>query len=94
MRHYKGKTPKSEWSFERGLFQIPYGLINEVELRIAKVLGLKSVSKRGGSFDYRMYGYKEATKTEWDKITAIFAEYGVTDVWGFGDISIVYKCKM
>lgn len=66
------------FSFKRGFSQLQYKDVGAVRKRIMEALNLKT---RAG-WKFRYDGTIEPRVTEAEAIESIFAEYGITDVWG------------
>jgi hypothetical protein len=74
----KENIEKRDFSFEKGYYHVRVCDAKECRRRITEALGLK----HRVSFLHRLRGKVEPTVSEAAKIESIFAEYGVTDVWG------------
>jgi hypothetical protein len=68
----------AKYAFMRGWNQVPKSKMNEVREAIMIQLNLASFS----TFYSRLKGIPEPTMSEGEKICEVFAEYGITDVWG------------
>ena len=69
---------KNEFSFEKGWMQARQHDVSQIRQKIMRVF---EITTRQGFRD-RLYGrifYKDIEKAA---VEAIFAEYGITDVWG------------
>ncbi|MGM9763334.1 MAG: hypothetical protein ACI3ZQ_04880 [Candidatus Cryptobacteroides sp.] len=66
------------FSFKKGWVQLRSKDQPKVRTKIINALGLKCVA----SFYPRLNGAYEPRVTEAKAIETIFAEYGITDVWG------------
>lgn len=71
-------TTKNKFSFRKGWKQLKQMDLVPVRTRIIEALNLKYVS----SFYPRLNGESEPKMSEAQAIEAIFAEYGITDIWG------------
>lgn len=71
-------TDLQKYSFRRGMNQVPMGKVQEVRLKIMDVLGIKTRA----AYHYRLQGKIIPLVNEYDAITEIFHEYGITDIWG------------
>lgn len=69
---------KQSFSFNRGYQQLPASKLKEARMRIMEALGLAT----DPSFYRRLRGNSEPKVSEARAIEAIFAEYGITDIWG------------
>jgi len=68
----------SNFSFKKGWNQLKNGQTKEVKSKIIKALDLKFTT----SFYPRLNGEVEPKLGEAKAIEAVFAEYGITDIWG------------
>lgn len=66
------------FSFKKGWNQLPNGVLEEARAKIMEALDLKVVT----SFYPRLAGKVEPRLSEARAIESIFAEYGITDIWG------------
>lgn len=73
---YKVKMEK--YSFKKGFDQVKQKDIPEVKKKIMEALNLNFRS----SWKARLDGKVEPRVSEAKKIEEIFAEYGITDIWG------------
>ncbi len=71
-------TTNDSFSFKKGWNQLPVSKVAEVREKIMKVLNLKCQT----SFYPRLNGDYEPKISEARAIEAIFAEYGIREVWG------------
>jgi hypothetical protein len=69
---------KKSFSFKRGWDKLQKKDVKIVREEIIKVLKLEHRQ----NFYPRLYGSVEPKISEYEAIEAIFAKYGVTDVWG------------
>ncbi len=67
-----------KYSFKRGFDQVKQKDVPEVKEKIMKALNLNFRS----SWKARLDGNVEPKVSEAEKIEGIFAEYGITDIWG------------
>ena len=68
----------SKYSFRNGWSQVKQGDARAVKSKVMEVLG---VNTRAG-FHVRLNGMIEPKISEYNDIERVFAEYGITDVWG------------
>ena len=66
-------------SFRRGWLQVRMMDSEVVKADIMNALGVISEP----TWKQRLYGYVQPRKSEAERIVAVFAKYGITDVWGF-----------
>jgi hypothetical protein len=71
-------TKPTEFSFRRGFSQVKNKDIRTIRNRIMSRLG---IGTRGG-WMVRLNGVVEPRVSEAKAIEEIFAEYGITDIWG------------
>lgn len=71
-------TTNNPFSFKKGWSQLPVGKSAEVKKKIIVALDLKCDT----SFYPRLNGSYEPRLSEARAIEEIFAEYGITEVWG------------
>lgn len=71
-------TTKNKFSFRKGWRQLKQKDLNPVRQRIMDALNLKHIT----SFYPRLNGECEPKVSEAQAIEAVFAEYGITDIWG------------
>lgn len=71
-------TMEKNFSFKKGWKQLPQSAVPEVRSKIISALELKTIP----SFYPRLNGRIEPKISEARKIEAVFAEYGITDIWG------------
>ena len=69
---------REEFSFLRGWSQVKNFQMQQVKNEILAALGLKTRV----SWYQRLYGNIEPRITEAKAIEAVFAKYGINDVWG------------
>ncbi|WP_352423458.1 hypothetical protein [Proteiniphilum sp.] len=67
-----------KFSFKKGFGQVQQKDVSEVKTKIMSVLNIKT---RPG-WKYRLDGRIEPKVSEATAIEEVFAEYGITDVWG------------
>ena len=67
-----------EWSFRKGWMQMRQKDVQESRQKLMEAMGVTT----GVSFLNRMSGKIEPRMSEYETITMIFQEYGITDVWG------------
>lgn len=68
----------NQFSFQKGYQQLQLKDHEDARRKIMKALSLKSLQ----GFRYRLIGTYEPKVSEKEAIEAIFAEYGITDIWG------------
>jgi len=68
----------SRFSFKKGWLRVPQGDVAIVREKIMKALGVASEV----AFLQRKRGEIIPKVTDVEAIEAVFAEYGITDVWG------------
>lgn len=68
----------AKFSFKKGWNQLQNGQTKEVKAKIIEALNLKFTT----SFYPRLNGTIEPKFSEAKAIEAVFAEYGITDIWG------------
>lgn len=68
----------AKFAFKKGWDMVPKSKLQEVRTDLMAVLGITSLT----SFYSRMKGIPEPTMSEGERIQAVFAEYGITDIWG------------
>ena len=68
----------AKYAFKRGWDQLPNVKLGEARAKLKTALNIIGDS----NFYRRLRGIPEPTISEGEKIVAIFAEYGITDVWG------------
>lgn len=68
----------SRFSFRKAWAQVPMGKLTEVQARIMAALKLQTKN----TFYIRLRGEVEPKVSEAEAIESIFADYGITDVWG------------
>ncbi len=68
----------TNFSFKKGYRKLTVEQIPKVRAKICEVLGLAEVT----SFYPRLNGKIEPKISEARAIEAVFAEYGITDIWG------------
>lgn len=68
----------TKYAFKKGWNQIPRVKTEEVRNAIKEQLGITS----NPAFYSRMSGKIELKMSEADKVVAIFASYGISDIWG------------
>ena len=68
----------NDFSFQKGWYDIPQGKVSGARKKFMSLLGL--TTKQG--FKNRLNGDVAHTPAERAAIEKIFAEYGITDVWG------------
>ena len=69
---------KEQFSFSRGWSQVKNGDISECRNKLMEVLGIKTRA----AFLNRLKGDVEPKVSEVRAIESVFAEYGITDIWG------------
>ena len=69
---------KEQFSFNKGWSQVKNGDISECRNKLMKVLGIKTRA----AFLNRLKGDVEPKVSEVRAIESVFAEYGITVVWG------------
>ncbi len=69
---------KEQFSFNRGWSQVKNGDITECRAKLMSVLGIRTRV----AFLNRLKGEVEPKISEARAIEQVFAEYGVTEVWG------------
>lgn len=69
---------KAEYSFRRGYLQSKQKDAKHIRSLVMKELGIKTYP----SWQARLWGRIEPKVSEAQAIESIFAEYGITDVWG------------
>lgn len=72
------KSENRRYAFRRGWLQVPLGAADDVKMKIMFALGIKTRV----SWYNRLSGSYYLSPAERDAIANIFAEYGITDVWG------------
>ena len=68
----------ARYSFKKGWDMVPQAKAPEIRERIKSALGIGSDPQ----FYNRLKGNPEPLISEYEAITAIFADYGITDIWG------------
>ena len=68
----------SNYAFKKGWAALPQAKAREAKEKIKKALCISSDPQ----FYSRLKGIPEPTISEYVAITGIFAEYGITDIWG------------
>lgn len=68
----------ANYAFKKGWDAIPRAQAREVKEKIKAAIGIVGDSQ----FYSRVNGNPEPTISEYTDITNIFAEYGITDIWG------------
>jgi len=68
----------NKFSFQKGWSQVRQGDISAVRVRLMSVL---NISTRMAFLD-RLNGKVEHKVSEYEAIERVFADYGITDVWG------------
>lgn len=66
------------FSFQKGFSQVRQRDVSEVKAKIMRALNIKTRA----SWKYRLDGTIEPKVSEASAIEAIFAEYGITEIWG------------
>lgn len=69
---------KEQFSFNKGWSQVKNGDISECRNKLMEVLGIKTRA----AFLNRLKGDVEPKVSEVLAIESVFAEYGITDIWG------------
>lgn len=69
---------KESNAFVRGRRKLPLAVTDEVRRKIMEALGLQTIT----AFNQRRRGVIEPKISEFRAIEAVFAEYGVSDIWG------------
>ena len=69
----------NEYSFQKGWFQVRQGESAAVRVRLQAALDAFTRQ----AFRDRLKGMVNHTAEQREAIERIFAEYGITDVWGF-----------
>jgi hypothetical protein len=70
----------NEFSFQNGWSQVRQKDVTEVREKIMNALGLEVTSR--ASWALHLKGIVEPKVSEARAIENIFAEYGITDIWG------------
>lgn len=65
-------------SFRKGWLQVALGKSDEVKMRLMQLLGINSRT----SWSNRLAGIFALSPAERASIENVFAEYGITDIWG------------
>ena len=68
----------SKFSFRNGWSQVKQGDARAVRARLMEVMNITTLQ----SFRDRLNGKVEPKVLEYQGIERVFAEYGITDVWG------------
>lgn len=68
----------AKFAFKKGWDKVPKSKIQDVRNDLMAVLRITSLT----AFYSRMKGIPEPTMSEGEDIVAVFAEYGITDIWG------------
>jgi hypothetical protein len=68
----------TEFSFRKGWYQVKQGEARDVR---AKIMSALNIATRMAFID-RLNGKYEPRVTEAKAIESIFAEHGITDIWG------------
>ena len=71
-------TQSDEFSFKKGYDQLPKSDYRKVRQEIMDVLKIRTLQ----SFYQRLNGQIEPKVSEAEAIEAVFAKYGITEVWG------------
>lgn len=71
-------VPTSEYAFMRGWLQVKNGDMNACRERLMNGLGIATRS----AFLNRLNGRVEPKISEKQIIESVFAEYGITEIWG------------
>lgn len=69
---------KEQFSFNKGWSQVKNGDISKCRNKLMEVLGIKTRA----AFLNRLKGDVEPKVSEVRAIESVFAEYGITDIWG------------
>lgn len=69
---------KSENSFKRGWLKVPKGLLQQVKREIMEVMEINAYS----AWFARLAGKKNLRQIEKEAIEKVFAQHGITDIWG------------
>ena len=68
----------TRWSFRRGWLQLRQQDVPEARQKLMTALGFTAER----TWYKRLEGEVEPTVTQFETIERVFAEYGITDVWG------------
>lgn len=68
----------AKFAFKKGWNQVPKGKAADVKKAIMEGLGITG----DATFYNRMKGIPEPTISEYQTISEVFADHGITDIWG------------
>lgn len=66
------------YSFRKGFDQVPVGIVKKVKAELMSALGVKSYP----AWLNRLRGNIEPKVSEVQAIEKVFANYGITNIWG------------
>ncbi len=69
---------KKQFAFTKGFGQVPNNLVKDVRNELMQALGINNMQ----NWYNRLYGRTEPKISEAEKIMAVFAKYGIHDIWG------------